>query len=372
MVKRNIKGNIFLYRRAQEHLEKLVRQGVLKADERIPGERVLSKSLDVSRDTIRTALHALEAEGFLVRIPAKGTFIRRTENSGGVNIAFVFPEPEISLVYQVYDNYTTNAELWRGIVAGGAENGVTVSFLAARANADGEAAQNLADRLMRSFDGVILPSDEFAATAKILGDAGFPCIHCCQSRNGSFVYYNRSEAVAMAANCLLANGCQKVLLLGKVNGESSSWDEKTSVFRREFAANDLNIPDENIVTLCSSHEETFSFLNEYFDRHPELPDAIFCASPAISLALLHIARERNWQIPAQLQVCSYANHPDHQTAIQEITHIRLPHAEIGRKAVKVLVDKIRNGSPIPEKTLLSAQLVQGETTTRIYEAKISN
>lgn len=370
MKSRNIKGNIFLYRRVQNHLEKLMQQGVLKANEKIPGERVLSKSLDVSRDTIRNALRALEDDGFLVRIPAKGTFIREIAAKKELNIAFVFPTPEISPVFQDYDNYTANSDLWRGIVSAGAQAGVAISFLASRAHAPAKDAKALADKLMRSFDGVIFPSPEFTATARILDREGFPCIHCCQSEHGKYVYYNRAEAVHMAAAHLISCGCKNVLLLGKGNPATSTWGEKISVFRREFAANGTPIPDENIITVKYAGGKILINVNKYFDRHPEVPDAVFCASPALSLALFHIAGERNWQIPEKVQICGYANNAEHRNTLPELTYIQLPHAEIGMESVRLLVEKLRNNTPIPEKTLLPARLVLGETMAKNCNAEM--
>ena len=145
MKNNEIKGNVFLYRRIRTHLERLMRQGVLKAEEKIPGERALSQQLDVSRDTVRAALRELEEQGYLVRIPARGTFIRRSAIQREFKIAFVFPEPEISLIYQSYGNYASNSEIWRGIVAKCAELGGTVSFFPAHPHPEGAEARKLAD-----------------------------------------------------------------------------------------------------------------------------------------------------------------------------------------------------------------------------------
>ena len=359
MKNREIRGNIFLYRRIQAHLEHLMRQGVLKVDEKIPGERVLSQQLNVSRDTVRAALRALEEQEYLVRIPAKGTFIRRKAAEKEFKIAFVFPEPEISLLYQEYGNYASNSEIWRGIVAKCAELGGTVSFFPARPHPDEAEARKLADQLTAEYAGVIFPSNEFDAAAEYLIEAGFPCVFACQHSRFPYVFYDREQAIARAARHLLDNDCRSIVLLGC---PGNTWEQKIAGIRREFAEREIEIPDADVVTVTDRKEQLFHEIERIFRERGELPDAVFCATPILSFALLHLAAAEHWDIPGRIRIFGYANNMDQQRTIPELTHIRLPHAAIGAKAVGLIAAKLRRGAKIPPRTLLSAELIQGETT----------
>ncbi|AYV69210.1 GntR family transcriptional regulator [Niallia circulans] len=55
-----------------------IERGILKKGDKIPTENELSKNNQISRVTVRKALDSLTEEGYLIRIPGKGTFI--TEN----------------------------------------------------------------------------------------------------------------------------------------------------------------------------------------------------------------------------------------------------------------------------------------------------
>jgi GntR family transcriptional regulator, transcriptional repressor for pyruvate dehydrogenase complex len=57
-------------------LEKLILEGVLRPGERLPPERELAKELDVSRPSLREALHKLESEGLLETRHGGGTFVK--------------------------------------------------------------------------------------------------------------------------------------------------------------------------------------------------------------------------------------------------------------------------------------------------------
>ena len=56
-------------------IEELILQGVLRPGDRLPAERELSETLDVSRPTLRGALSDLEERGLIATQPGGGTFI---------------------------------------------------------------------------------------------------------------------------------------------------------------------------------------------------------------------------------------------------------------------------------------------------------
>ena len=56
-------------------IEELILQGILRPGDRLPAERELSETMDVSRPTLREALADLEARGLIATRPGGGTFI---------------------------------------------------------------------------------------------------------------------------------------------------------------------------------------------------------------------------------------------------------------------------------------------------------
>jgi GntR family transcriptional regulator len=66
-----------LYVQIAESLLERIRAGELVPEERLPSERELSKSLSVSRMTLRAALRELDNKGLLVRRPGDGTYVAK-------------------------------------------------------------------------------------------------------------------------------------------------------------------------------------------------------------------------------------------------------------------------------------------------------
>lgn len=74
-------------------LEKLILEGVLGPGERLPAERDLAQQLDVSRPSLREALHKLEAAGLIETRHGGGTFVKNA-------IGDVITEPLIDLFHR--------------------------------------------------------------------------------------------------------------------------------------------------------------------------------------------------------------------------------------------------------------------------------
>ncbi len=64
-----------IYEQIKNQIKKQIIEGSLKAGEALPSIRVLAKELNVSVITTKRAYEELEKEGFIVTVPAKGTFV---------------------------------------------------------------------------------------------------------------------------------------------------------------------------------------------------------------------------------------------------------------------------------------------------------
>ena len=102
-------------------IESLILEGVLRPGDRLPPERELAKSLDVSRPSLRDALLELESRGLLVARQGGGTFVADVMRS-------LFAEPIIPLFAKHAQATTDLLEFRReteGIAAGHAAERAT-------------------------------------------------------------------------------------------------------------------------------------------------------------------------------------------------------------------------------------------------------
>ena len=64
-----------IYEQIVEQIKGQIIKGVLKADTALPSVRTLAKELKVSALTVKKAYDGLEAEGFVITVHGKGSFV---------------------------------------------------------------------------------------------------------------------------------------------------------------------------------------------------------------------------------------------------------------------------------------------------------
>lgn len=75
------KSPIPLYHQIENILERAIKIGTLKQNEKIPTEHELCKIFNVSRSVIRHAIKGIEDKGLVWRSPGKGTFVAESKYS---------------------------------------------------------------------------------------------------------------------------------------------------------------------------------------------------------------------------------------------------------------------------------------------------
>jgi LacI family transcriptional regulator len=170
---------------------------------------------------------------------------------------------------------------------------------------------------------------------------------------------------------LVQQGHQRIaFLLGTPDTITTTWRE--SIFRALMREFNLPVPDSYV-------EYGDWWLPEPNDRaarqllHPEedsagtpRPTAILCAGDPIAMTVLNVARALHIHVPRQLSVVGYANYTLATYADPALTTVEEPFHEMGRFAVKRLLERIaaegtaRDDRPLNE--VLPTRLVVRSST----------
>ena len=68
-----------LYLQLKNKIKREIRTGMLKPGEKIPSEAQLQKEYGMSRVTVRNAMAELEAEGYIIKVQGKGSFVTKSD-----------------------------------------------------------------------------------------------------------------------------------------------------------------------------------------------------------------------------------------------------------------------------------------------------
>ena len=75
MFQLDLKSRKSIYEQVVDNVKELIITGILKAEDKIPSVRELSKTLTVNPNTIQKAYRELEYQGYLYTVSGLGTFV---------------------------------------------------------------------------------------------------------------------------------------------------------------------------------------------------------------------------------------------------------------------------------------------------------
>ena len=76
MININFRDARPIYEQVRDGFRQLILSGALPADSKMPSVRELAAQLAINPNTIQRAYRELEAEGYIVSVPGRGSFVR--------------------------------------------------------------------------------------------------------------------------------------------------------------------------------------------------------------------------------------------------------------------------------------------------------
>lgn len=199
-------------------------------------------------------------------------------------------------------------------------------------------------------DGAILTSsllDSEGLLARVAGN-GIPLVMVNRTVDGlrvDSVRMDNSSAGRMVAKHLVDLGHRHIAFVGGLAATSTN-SERLSGFRSELDTLGVGLPDEYVVhrafTRTSGYELTQSLLTL-----PRRPTALFCADDLIALGAMDAVIDAGLRIPEDVAVVGVDDVQAASLRQVALTTVRQPAAEMGRRAVQLLLERIQ-GAPDAE------------------------
>ena len=117
MIQLNYRDSRPIYEQVKDGLRQLIINGVLTEGSRLPSVRELAVSLTINPNTIQRAYRELEAEGYIVSVPGKGSYVSR-ENSAALARKAELMEKLSALTAELHSLGVSGEEM-RAMIQGG-------------------------------------------------------------------------------------------------------------------------------------------------------------------------------------------------------------------------------------------------------------
>ncbi|ANW25518.1 LacI family transcriptional regulator [Vibrio coralliilyticus] len=182
-----------------------------------------------------------------------------------------------------------------------------------------------------------------------------------EGTKSSYVISDNYEAGQQAAQLLAECGVKHpVYLTGEVPTFTNA--ERQKGFSSEFE--DLTGTLPQVVEANYDYTAALDDIRQLLKRN-DRPDAVFCATDNLAMALMDVARyEFNLRIPQDLQVIGFDNIPQTEWLSYQLTTFRQDFKRLARESVKIVVDQINEQNTSMVKMMVPVKLIERSTTSR--------
>jgi GntR family transcriptional regulator of arabinose operon len=350
-----------------DQLRHFILSGQWPPGSRIPSETTLQYQLNISRSTIRQALHNAEADGLIERVPGKGTFVSLAPaNSHNLRLIGYVTVDFLSSDFQY--------QLLSGAETAAKARGYRIVFC--NSNNDAAEEDRLLNQLLQDKVGGILIwpilNDDPGRTLfqlalqdtlpLVLVDRTFPNLTC------DFVTSKNYTGAYTAVQHLIKLGHQRIVFLSHPFVRVLPVAERLRGYKA--ALQDANLEPLEPQFISTSHEVcTKDALDAYrkaagseieqivrYLENPARPTAIFAVNDLVALLTLKAASLVGLHIPGDLSVVGFDD-------LDIVAHVEVPLTTVaqnafalGKCAAELLIDRIEGYSGPPRREYLPTQL----------------
>ncbi len=358
------------YIQIHNHLLRQFRDGAYSPNEPLPGERSLAASMNVAVGTLRQALQQLESDGFIHRIPGKGTFVNSPQeqreqvktNVFSVIVPAIGEEPYPALVEGVEQ------------VASGRYR-ITV----------GSSKQDVSqqERLLRqavkdNVAGVaIVPtaSPTPAEHVRLLQEKHIPVVFCHRAVAGvkaPLVCWSFEDVGRMAAETFLRQGHRRITSLMSTRYEAAlSYCTGIRCAVLKHGLDKLNfrvhyhgfMPKDNSPETMKGMRDAIREILEQILSDENRPTAIFCGSLFEMDLIYFIANDMGFNIPGDLSLIYFGDNRHRGIMAQRFTCVARNERELGVQAGRLLCEMSSGMKPhdSQDRIEIPLELLPGET-----------
>ena len=338
----NHTGEEPVYKQLRELFLQQIEKGELAPGDRISNEHSLADQFQVSRTTIRRALHGLECDGLIVRFPGKGTFI----NSAVRNDR----NPHFTVGINFFSGFKTNfyyGEIVEGIMAEAELRNIQIRVLSPDLMQDDPAgldgllftgSRKADSEILRKASKGILPAVGYNSR---LGHAGFIGID------------NHAEA-KKGIESLIDRGCRRIGFFGNPpDKEQRAAAQRYSGYCEALQDHGIEIDPKRVHLLSrgtSRNQQAADFL-----RSGVKMDALFVTTGDCLFSVLYAMNIMRISLE-DLHLLCFDNLEALQLNWPGISYIRMPLRQIGER----MLDAVRQRLILKERAPVVNEFYRAE------------
>lgn len=367
-----------LYIQIQNHYKDLISSRLLQEDDKIPTEKEILEQFNVSRITVANALNELAREGWIYRIPGRGTFVKgipethipkeRNEQLPVLERVDVPERPKIGLVFPSVDDFFA-IRLIKGITSVLETSGysLVMIFTFNSKEREKEVIRDLKDKV----EGLIIfPVDAEIYNEEIimLKMSNYPFVLIDRYLPGvetNAVYSDSALASKLAVDHLWELGHHHIAVCSDSPMLTVSVDDRINGYIQALRDRDVMINPALFLTDFSAKPSTVN------PEHPlfrfiknRMATAYIALNSDLGIHIWSIAKQAGLRIPEDISIITFDNPSPQMDDMNMFTYIDQSESRIGAKAAELILDIVKGKHPVdkPQKIVLHPSLVIKQST----------
>ena len=372
-----MKSGDTLYQHIYDKLMEDIANGIYADGRQLPTEMELAKTFYVSRITSKKAMNKLAEDGMVVRIPGRGSFVKKdcaipsvqkSRETAGHIIALVMGGYGSSFGLDIVNGAVDKAEA------------LNMHLILKNAGNDQKSEAKILKSLMAAgVEGIIVQPAHGELYNEVLLSAvysKYPVVMIDRSMTGidaPFVGVDNVRLGRQAVSKLIGCGHRNISLLALEDDHSSSLKERMQGFLESFADSRLAVKRDLWLTRISglakakgqgmsdpaAHETYVEAIASHLKRHPEIT-AIFGTEYSVAKAAWDAVRRIGKRVPEDISIVSF-DFDSSYLGLHILSHVKQPQRLMGSCAVTVMGDILSGKAPQNRSFLLEGEWVEGTT-----------
>jgi DNA-binding LacI/PurR family transcriptional regulator len=347
----NPKSSTPLYIQLVEGLLAQIESGIFPPGSRLPPELKLAAAHEVSRGTVREALGLLEKRGYIDRIPGKGTFIREIAELKAVQkvIGVILP----------WSHFGVAKQIRKGVIKTARENGYSAEFhnTENRIDQQNEFIRTMRRRGAKGF--IIMPPSGVSQDQSLeeLAKENFPLVvvdRTIPTLDVDSVVANNFDGGYTITQHLIALGHKRIGFITSTSLKTPPIAERFRGYKKALDENGITLNEEWVFDLSNDLKKCLTM--------PNRPTAIFAINDHDASMVIDAAMDLNLDVPKDLSVAGFDDSPIAGRYLRPITTVKQPGEEIGRRAVEILLDRLKVPQRPHRHEMLAVEFVPRKST----------
>lgn len=356
-----------MHRRISNAIATAIEDGQYGPGGALPSEQRLASDFGVSRGTLRQALAALRADGYIEVVPGRGTFVRLTTPKR--------PDTRRRVVGVVVPSVSRPAlpELLGAVEDELHRRGYSM-LVASSGNSRAQEAGRLRRVLDEGVSGLIAypldqqpDSEVYAGLARQRFPVVFVDRHLVGVPVDAVLADNVGGAYALVSH-LIERGHRRIAFVSSDNVGTTSVIERLQGYEQAIQAHgiarDASLVFTGLPTVPTHpeeqervSEENAARIKSFLAERRPMPTAVFALHDRIARSVLEAAIWLRLQVPRDLAIVGFDDDPIAATLPVPLTTVAQPREQIGRTAARLVVDRIEGRRSDVARIVLPTRLV---------------